>query len=182
MLVEGQTFKCHSAILAGQSEFFRRMLLNDMREKATRQIHLAEIDAVAVRAMLTYCYGGPLTGLAAMADRLLKAADQYDLAGLKRQCERALCQSLTISNCLDHLVLADLHNAPLLKPFVTKFVVENAQVQLINFGTGYQKCRDPFFQRVTTSVADPYHFDTDPDRTLIRIRIQAKKDSIPGKY
>ena len=63
------------------------MLLNDMREKATRQIHLAEIDAVAVRAMLTYCYGGPLTGLAAMADRLLKAADQYDLAGLKRQCE-----------------------------------------------------------------------------------------------
>jgi speckle-type POZ protein len=127
-LAEGQVFKCHSAILAGQSDFFRAMLLNDMREKATRQIHLAEIDAAAVRAVLTHCYGGRPGGLAAMADRLLKAADQYDLPALKRQCERALCQSLTIGNCLDHLVLADLHNAALLKPFVTKFVVENAQV------------------------------------------------------
>lgn len=128
VLVEGQTFKCHSAILAGQSQVFRAMLLNDMREKATRQIRLAEIDAAAVRAVLTYCYGGQVAGgLATMADRLLKAADQYDLGGLKRQCERALCQSLTIANCLDHLVLADLHSATILKPFVTKFVVENAQ-------------------------------------------------------
>jgi hypothetical protein len=60
-----------------------------------------------------------------------KAADQYDLPALKRQCERALCQSLTIGNCLDHLVLADLHNASLLKPLVTRFVVENAQVRYI---------------------------------------------------
>ena len=49
------------------------------------------------------------------------------------------------------------------------------------------------------SVADPYHFDTDPDpgskkcitgtnpdsnpdRTLIKIRIQTKKDLVLGKY
>jgi hypothetical protein len=106
------------------------MLLNNMLEKATRQIHLVEIEAATVRAVLTYCYGGRVAGLATMADRLLKAADQYDLGGLKRQCELALCQSLTISNCLDHLVLADLHNAAVLKPFVTKFVVENAMVRL----------------------------------------------------
>lgn len=125
---EGQTFKCHSAILAGQSRVFRAMLLNDMREKATRQIHLADMEASTVRAILIHCYGGRVAGLPALADKLLKAADQYDLSALKRLCERALCQSLTIGNCLDHLVLADLHSAALLKPIVTKFVVENAQV------------------------------------------------------
>jgi speckle-type POZ protein len=139
VLAEGQVFKCHSAILAGQSDVFRAMLLADMREKATRQIRLAEIDAAALRAVLVHCYGGRLPGgpaaLAAMADRLLKAADQYDLPALKRQCELALRHSLTIANCLDHLVLADLHNAAILKPVVTKFVVDNAQVCYFCFVT-----------------------------------------------
>ncbi len=72
---EGQTFKCHSAILAGQSRVFRAMLLNDMREKATRQIHLADMEAVTVRAVLTHCYGGRVgpTALPALAAKLLKA-------------------------------------------------------------------------------------------------------------
>ena len=50
-------------------------------------------------------------------------------------------------------------------------------------------CHQPFLgffvinNSFWTSVADSYHIDTDPntDRTLIRIRIQGKNNSVPGK-
>ena len=46
---------------------------------------------------------------------------------------------------------------------------------------GYQICCGSAH---STSVADPYHFDTDPDpgkNDTVRIRIQAINDSAPGK-
>merc|ERR1711978_309987 len=46
---------------------------------------------------------------------------------LKRQCEENLCRTLTIDNCLDLLILADLHSTNILKPHVIKFVVENSR-------------------------------------------------------
>ncbi len=87
MRAEGQTFKCHSAILAGQSRVFRAMLLNDMREKATRQIHLADMEAVTVRAVLTHCYGGRVgpTALPALAAKLLKAGLEKTRVFLKKK-------------------------------------------------------------------------------------------------
>ena len=80
--------------------------------------------------ILNTCF--PHQNLPALAHCLLIAADQYDLAGLKLLCEKALCSSLRIGNCLELLVLADLHNADILKPFVTEFVVANAQVRYGN--------------------------------------------------
>jgi len=49
------------------------------------------------------------------------------LLGLKRRCERNLCTSLEIKNCLNHLIIADMHHATKLKQLALKFVVENAQ-------------------------------------------------------
>merc|ERR1711972_935909 len=58
---------------------------------------------------------------------LLAAADQYDLKLLKKKCEELLCKSLNISNCLDYLILADMHSTDILKPLVIRFVVENSR-------------------------------------------------------
>merc|ERR1712029_676340 len=55
------------------------------------------------------------------------AADQYDLKQLKKKCEELLCKSLNISNCLEYLILADMHSTDILKPMVIKFVVENSR-------------------------------------------------------
>ena len=39
--------------------------------------------------------------------------------------------------------------------------------------------------KLPVRVADPYHFDTDPDlgceKNSLRIRIQGKMDKVPGK-
>merc|ERR1712215_212447 len=61
------------------------------------------------------------------AVKLLAAADQYALKNLKKTCEELLCKSLTISNCLEYLILADMHSSDILKPIVIRFVVENSR-------------------------------------------------------
>ena len=124
-----EVFRCHSAILSSRSQVFRAMLVNDMREKASKQINLVDIDPEIFKALLMYIYGGVITNFHDhdKTSKILKAADQYGLLDLKRKCEKSLCNSLNINNCLDHLITADLHNANRLKQLVIKFVVENAQ-------------------------------------------------------
>ena len=70
--------------------------------------------------MLKYIYGGKIENLEEKATKLLAAADQYDLKLLKKKCEELLCKSLNISNCLDYLILADMHSTDILKPLVIR--------------------------------------------------------------
>jgi len=123
-----QTFQCHSAILASKSEVFHAMLVNDMKEKQTKHIDLVDLDPDVFKAILLHMYGGTLNLTSyEQWSNILKAADQYGLLHLKKRCEKSLCKSLRIDNCLDHLITADLHNATRLKQLAVKFVVENAQ-------------------------------------------------------
>lgn len=102
--------------------------MHDMREKATGRIMISsDIEGDTVQDMLTHIYGGRIEGLDEKAGKLLAASDQYDLRQLKQDCEETLCRSLNIGNCLDLLVLADLHSSDILKPHVIKFVVENSR-------------------------------------------------------
>ena len=75
-----------------------------------------------VEDMLKYIYGGKIENLEDKATKLLAAADQYDLKLLKKKCEELLCKSLNISNCLDYLILADMHSTDILKPLVIRLV------------------------------------------------------------
>jgi len=124
-----ETFKCHSVILAARSNVFRAMLMNDMREKATKVIKLEDVEPDVFRAILNHMYGGEISNFTDQekASKILKAADEYELLELKQKCEKNLCSHLTIHNCLDHLITADLHNATNLKDLAVKYVVENAQ-------------------------------------------------------
>merc|ERR1711915_461357 len=71
--------------------------------------------------------GGKIEKMEDKAVKLLAAADQNALKNLKKTCEELLCKSLTISNCLEYLILADMHSTDILKPLVIKFVVENSR-------------------------------------------------------
>ena len=102
--------------------------MHDMREKATGRITISsDIEGDTVQDMLTHIYGGRIDNMEEKAGKLLAASDQYDLRHLKRECEELVCRSLNIANCLDLLVLADLHSTDILKPHVVRFVVENSR-------------------------------------------------------
>ena len=128
VVVNGKVFACHKAILGAKSPFFKAAFVHNMKEKATGKINIESgIDSDIVYDMLTYIYGGKIDNIEDKCAKLLAASDQYDLKQLKRQCEEILCRTLNITNCLDLLILADLHSTDILKPHVIKFVVENSR-------------------------------------------------------
>jgi len=128
VVVGEKTFRCHKAILGAKSPFFKAAFMHDMREKATGRITISsDIEGDTVQDMLTHLYGGRIENMEEKAGKLLAASDQYDLRHLKRECEELVCRSLNIANCLDLLVLADLHSTDILKPHVVRFVVENSR-------------------------------------------------------
>jgi len=123
-----RTFHCHKAILGSKSPFFKAAFMHNMKEKATGIINIdSAIDSGTVHDMLVYIYGGKIDNIEEKCGKLLAASDQYDLKHLKRQCEELLCRTLNITNCLDLLILADLHSTDILKPHVIRFVVENSR-------------------------------------------------------
>ena len=103
------------------------------------------LDSNTAHDLLVYCYGGKIENIEEKSDKLLAASDQvtwlevggkpcfnlifqYALKHLKRKCEEVLCQSVNISNCLDLLLLADLHSTDILKPLVIKVVAQRGSL------------------------------------------------------
>merc|ERR1719342_503603 len=52
-------------------------------------------------------------------------SDRYQLVELKTSCEEILIASLDAKNCIDILLVSDLHNAPGLKTAAFNFAAEN---------------------------------------------------------
>ena len=123
----GTEFKCHKAILAGRSTYFRRMLSHDMEEAKQNYVDIPDIPADIVREMLRYIYTLPVD-LVTNAPGLLEAAEKYDLQELKKMCEESLCCTMTTDNVLNMLVMADLNRAAVLKSVALRLIVDNGDL------------------------------------------------------
>merc|ERR1712025_946739 len=81
------------------------------------------MGADVMAEMLRFIYTGrTATSLDTMAAELLAAADKYALERLKVMCEEALCNSLTVENVSEVLILADLRSAEQLKAQAIEFI------------------------------------------------------------
>ena len=122
-----EEFHCHRNILSGRSPVFENMFLSDMIENTSKIVHIKDKPEV-VREMLHFIYTGLISKDDVMDEigrDLLGAADQYQLDLLKNKCEEKLCSSLEISNSVELLVLADLHQASKLRRMALRLVAQN---------------------------------------------------------
>ena len=123
-----EEFNCHRNILAGRSPVFEAMFQSDMIENTSKIVEIKDIKPDVVREMLHFIYTGVISKDDIMDENgrdLLGAADQYQLDLLKNKCEEKLCSSLEISNSLELLVLADLHQASKLRQKALTLVAGN---------------------------------------------------------
>ena len=128
-----RTFYCHRVILSSRSSVFRAMFQHGMAEAQNRRVEIEDMRPDVVASMLLWIYTGKLKDFSSAGignhskfeEKLLFAADKYDLGNLKLSCENTLCEALDISNCTELLALADLYNAPKLKERAMKLVVKN---------------------------------------------------------
>ncbi|XP_028811155.1 speckle-type POZ protein-like [Denticeps clupeoides] len=122
LVVAGQEFQAHKAILAARCPVFRAMFMHNMMERQTNRVEIHEMEPEVLKELLTFIYSGKAPNLQDMAAELLVAADMYLLDRLKRMCEEALCRSLTVENAAEILIFADLYLTPNLKEKAITFI------------------------------------------------------------
>ena len=111
-------FDCHQIILASRC-------LSQINENLTGSVEIKEIDHKVFEDVLKYIYSGEASNIDDHTEELLAAADQYQQEKLKELCEVKLCSKLVVSNCIDLVLLGDLHHASTLKPASLNFVSKN---------------------------------------------------------
>lgn len=60
-----------------------------------------------------------------LTEKLLAAADKYDLGRLRRVCESHLCKDISVNSVARALALADRYRATELKTVCLRFAAEN---------------------------------------------------------
>jgi hypothetical protein len=94
------------------------------REKEAARIPIPNIRWPVFEAMMTCVYTGSVEVTPAIAEDLLRAADQYMLEGLKRLCEASLAGALTVDNLTGTFNLAEAFSAPQLGRRCVLFALE----------------------------------------------------------
>jgi len=124
---DNKEFQCHKIILTSRSPVFKTMLESNMKEKETGSIEIKDMQLEVFEDLLKYIYSGEAPNIDEHAEELFAAADLYQLEYLKELCEIKLCAGIDITNCLDLLVISELHHASTLKATALKFLSKNLQ-------------------------------------------------------
>lgn len=97
------------------------MLDSGMKEAVENRVEIKDLSIGTFEAILCYIYTDKVDLTKIDVTDLLAAANKYLLPLLKVECQTFLAERLTIENCSEMLVLADLHNAVHLKERTENF-------------------------------------------------------------
>ncbi|CAL5353803.1 hypothetical protein CsSME_00041893 [Camellia sinensis var. sinensis] len=123
-LVEGKRFYAHRICLLASSDTFRAMFDGGYRERDAKDVEIPNIRWDVFELMMRYIYTGSVDVNLDIAQELLRAADQYLLEGLKRLCEYAIAQDISVENVLLMYELSEAFNATSLKHACILFILE----------------------------------------------------------
>jgi len=121
---QGEDIPCHKSILAARSPVFAAMFQHNMAEARNHEVDIQDLSVTTVHLMLEYIYSGQFQHSSNTED-LLPAADKYELTQLKSACELSLSRTVNMANCLDLLILSDIHSASQLQKACLGFTVNN---------------------------------------------------------
>ncbi|KAH9371749.1 hypothetical protein HPB48_021034 [Haemaphysalis longicornis] len=122
----GREIHAHKGILAARSSVFAAMFEHEMTERKEGRVEVTDCDFEVLREVVEYIYTGRARKLHKMAEKVLVAADKYDLSRLKAMCESVLCAKLSVKTAPEMLALADMHNAGQLRAKAVRCIKENA--------------------------------------------------------
>nr|XP_015877534.2 BTB/POZ domain-containing protein At3g56230 isoform X1 [Ziziphus jujuba var. spinosa] len=164
----GPPIPAHKALMAIRSEVFRNMLDSDeCKAPAADSITLTELTHEELESLLEFLYNGSLAEekMNKHAYPLSLAADKYQIPYLQKLCERHMLKSLSSSNALDVLEIAETCSNQALKETTLKFIVNN--LEEIVFSTAF----DVF------ALKNP-HLSVQITRASL---MDAKRNSVPQK-
>ncbi|CAO2207325.1 unnamed protein product [Urochloa humidicola] len=120
LIVGGEQFPAHRAVLAARSPVFKAKLFGSMEDATMPSITVQEIEPAAFKVMLQFMYTDCLPkelgdSPTDMLQHLLAAADRFALERLKLICSLKLIEYFSVDTVSSFLVCAETYNCPELK-------------------------------------------------------------------
>lgn len=137
--VEGIEYKVHKAVLASRSAVLKAHFEHNTTECFTNLVE-SPLESDVLQEVLTFIYSDKAPQVDDIPEKLLAAADYYQLCRLKSLSEEALQKKLTVDNALETLQLADIHSANNLKQLTLEFI-KDGQAKLITKTEGWAKVK-----------------------------------------
>ncbi|KOB69555.1 Roadkill [Operophtera brumata] len=132
---DGVEFRAHKSVLAVRSKVLRAHFEHNTKESITNVVD-TPFETEVLRDVLTFVYKDEVPRVADAPDKLLAAADYYQLERLKNLCEEALYKRLTVDNAIETLQLAELHSANTLGQSTLGFI-KNRRLKLVTKTEGW---------------------------------------------
>jgi len=126
ILCQGEMIPCHRNILAARTPYFEAMFEHDMKENTTREVEIKDFDLETVKAVVHHIYTGEVECNDENSEKMMRAADKYQLGGLKTKLEDVLIKAVRKENALDMFVLGDEVHADKLRDLSKEVIVKNA--------------------------------------------------------
>ncbi|CAL4979508.1 unnamed protein product [Urochloa decumbens] len=146
--VGGETFPAHKYMLAARSSVFKAELFGPMKENATDQIRIDDMEPRVFKAMLHFIYTDMLPEVCSgelrtvMHQHLLVAADRYNMERLKLICEDVLGKCIDTNIAATTLVLAEQHDCPGLKEACFRFLRRPGNLRTVMASDGFQHLKN----------------------------------------
>ncbi|WVZ79024.1 hypothetical protein U9M48_026652, partial [Paspalum notatum var. saurae] len=140
LVVSGEPFAAHRAILASRSPVFMAQFFGHMKEARLQSVEIRDMEVAVFRAMLHFIYTDAVPELemrddgVAIAQHLIAAADRYGLDMLKSMCEDKLCNDTNVETAAATLALAEQHACPKLKARSVEFIAANLDAVMATEG------------------------------------------------
>jgi hypothetical protein len=138
IVCDGETFRCHKAILAARSEVFYSMFqMSGITENKSGEVKVVDIDAKTMKSLLMYMYQNHFPG--AEADmNLLYAADKYNLVELVSHCQESIMKNISDETVLDIAVSSRLLASQEVYKAAKKFI-DTRPIKSLKAGTAWKK-------------------------------------------
>ncbi|KAG6459805.1 hypothetical protein O3G_MSEX011607 [Manduca sexta] len=105
--------------------------VHDTTENRTNTVE-SPFETDVLRDILIFIYSNTAPRVGEMPDKLLEAADYYQLDRLKEMCVRVLRAKLTVENAIDTLQLADKYRDESLKQATIHFIRDQSPHSIMN--------------------------------------------------
>ncbi|CAM0909347.1 unnamed protein product [Alopecurus aequalis] len=136
--VGGETFAAHRWVLEARSPVFKRDLSLayrvDFEDSKPKLLRVKDMDAQVFKTLLQFIYtdSHPEISLleeASSAERLLIAADRYELDKLKHVCDETLCRHISMGSVAATLAFAERHRCAVLWEACMQFLSSPGNLQ-----------------------------------------------------
>ncbi|XP_077492199.1 speckle-type POZ protein B-like [Amblyomma americanum] len=133
--VGGGAYRGNSPILASRWPVFKVIHSHDMLEAQHDEVLISDVVYYVFRKSVSFLDTGRSSNLTSMADSFFLAA-KYCLRGLRDMCAEAFIEILDVENAGTAFILADRHNAVVLRSRAIEYICAHRSEAVEPHGCG----------------------------------------------